>query len=192
MSGLTLCIKRLMSELNDLTKEPINDIDIYVDENNIHIWYFLIKGKDEFTGGYFIGKINNDSGYPIKPPQFSMLTPTGRFEINLNICLSNTSYHAESWSPLWTMRSIIMGFVSILYDNTPTSYGYGHLESSIEQKKQYSLESMEYNKAFYMEIFNKFTKFINYDGNIKTNTEIFTDYMNKELKKINDIVKICL
>ena len=104
--------KRLAGELRLLQKEPLELIDTYPDDNNALVWYFLLRGPDftEYKGGFYIGKILHDPEYPTKAPNFMMLTPTGRFEIEQKICLTNSGYHAESWSPIWNMKTILLGF----------------------------------------------------------------------------------
>ena len=37
-----ICIKRLNGDLRLLSKEPLDDIETYPDEDDILIWYFLI------------------------------------------------------------------------------------------------------------------------------------------------------
>jgi len=180
----TLCTKRLLSEIDKIMKDPIEDVDVVIDNDNLLIWYFLIKGKDEYKNGYFIGKITNNVGYPMEPPTFSMLTPSGRFEINKNICLSNSSYHSESWNPLWTMKSIILGFISIMYDYSETAFGLGHLRTTKEEKKKFADISVAYNRQYHFKLFTKFIRFIEPIKNEKILEE-----MDEYLSGIKKVIK---
>jgi len=182
-----LCTKRLLIEIDKINKEPLDDVDVIINENDILTWYFLIKGKDEYKGGYYIGQIINSKKYPMEPPSFMMLTPSGRFDIGTKICLSNSSFHYESWNPLWTMKSAIMGFVSIMYDYSTTAFGSGHMKTSKSEKKLYAFGSVEYNKMQHPDLFSKFTRFVNSDGNIKEDT-ILT-YIDEILEKTDETLK---
>ena len=88
-----ICTKRLNGDLRLLAKEPLDNIETYPDEDNILIWYFLIKGPEDspYNNGLYIGKILHNPEYPLKPPDFMMLTPNGRFSINKKICILNFS-----------------------------------------------------------------------------------------------------
>ena len=60
------------------------------------------------------------------------------FDINKKLCFSNSSYHKESWSPMWTIKTIILGFLSFFLEKS--SSGIGHLTTSIEEKNKYAIE----------------------------------------------------
>ena len=36
--------KRLMGDIKNLQNDPIPNIDVYVEENNMLVWYFMIHG----------------------------------------------------------------------------------------------------------------------------------------------------
>ena len=92
--------------------------------------------------------------YPFDPPEFYFLTPNGRFDIDKKLCFSNSSYHKESWSPLWTIKTIILGFLSFFLEKK--SSGVGHLVLSIDEKIIFAEKSQEYNKTIlkkYLDLF---------------------------------------
>ena len=97
-----LTLKRLKGDFRLLKKDPHELFEACPDEQNILLWYFLVKGPDfsDFKGGYYIGKIMHQSEYPLKPPDFMMLTPNGRFMEDRKICLSNSGYHSNEWSAI--------------------------------------------------------------------------------------------
>ena len=161
MSDITfLCKKRLLGEIKLLKKDPHIYIDIAPDEQNLLLWYFLIKGPEfsDYDGGFYIGKILHNPEYPLKPPDFMMLTPNGRFMINLNICLSNSSYHSEEWSAMWNIHAILTGFLSIFLDDS--EHGISHIHDDKDKRKSYAISSIEYNKKNYPEIIKLFTRFL--------------------------------
>ena len=137
--------KRLMSFITYCEKNPSEYYDARPDPSNINIWFVKIKNlSDEYATGEYIMKIHFTEEYPFKPPDYYMMTPSGRFEINRKICFSNSGYHSESWSPLWGIHQIIMGMISFFYERT--SNGISHISStSSETRANFALDSVEYN-----------------------------------------------
>ena len=104
-----LSIKRLRKENLALQNEPVPLAVARPLESNILEWRFLIKGSDDYEGGYYHGKLIFPPQYPMKPPGIMFFTPSGRFEINKRVCLTISDFHPETWSPLWTVGSILTG-----------------------------------------------------------------------------------
>jgi len=153
--------KRIIKEYNDIKKEPIDLIKVSADGDNLLKWYFLMYGQDDYNGGEYIGMIKIESTFPMTPPTFQMLTPSGRFEIEKNICLSNSHYHTESWSPLWTIRSLIIGLYSVMHSvgsGKEDTSGVAHISSSPEEKRRYAKESKAYNQKKHATILAMFDK----------------------------------
>ena len=83
------------------------------------------------------------SSYPYRPPNIMFLTPNGRFDINMDVCLSMTKYHKEEWQAAWTIRSMleaIIAFFPVKEDHD----AIGALESSPENRRYYAKQSIEY------------------------------------------------
>jgi ubiquitin-protein ligase len=145
-----------MHDLASIRKEPMPYIKSTPDPNNLLTWYFMINGLDncDYKDGQYIGKITYPSTYPYEAPRFMMLTPNGRFNTNINICMTNSSYHADQWSPLWTTRTILMGFLSIMMDNE--EHGIGHIQSTSNDKQQCAKNSLGYNQQHCSNILKMF------------------------------------
>jgi ubiquitin-protein ligase len=141
-----LCKKRLDKEFLDISNNPIPNIKIIYKDNNILNLYCLIYdlNDEEYKDGEYIFNIKISDKYPFKPPDFYFLTPNGRFDCNTKLCFSNSSYHSDQWSPLWNIKTIILGFLSFFLEKSST--GIGHINKSIELKKEYAINSKEYNK----------------------------------------------
>lgn len=140
-------IPRIVKEIEEIKKNTDKNFKIHVGEN-IMDWYILYSNLDDerFKDGEYLLNIKLKDGYPFKPPEFYWLTPNGRFEINTKICYNISTYHEEQWNPLWRMRTIIIGIMSMLLDSN--THGIGHImNTSIEQYKKLSKNSKEYNKA---------------------------------------------
>lgn len=164
-----LATKRLQRELKALHKNPLSNPKIVAmpNESNILEWHYVLEvptddEKSPYRGGFYHGKLIFPKEYPYKPPGVMMLTPNGRFKPNRRLCLSMSDFHPESWNPMWSISTILMGLCSFMNDNKPTT---GSIETSVAAKKKFAAESLEYNvkndKLFcslfpeYVEMFEK-------------------------------------
>mmetsp|Transcript_27375 Transcript_27375/g.45571 ORF Transcript_27375/g.45571 Transcript_27375/m.45571 type:complete len:355 (+) Transcript_27375:204-1268(+) len=77
--------------------------------SNLLKWHFSVMGppNSEFDGGIYHGRVLLPKDYPGSPPRVQVLTPSGRFIPGHDICLSASNYHPESWTPQWTVLSLI-------------------------------------------------------------------------------------
>ncbi len=164
--------KRLAKEVQIIKEEPLYYCTAYPDESNPLIWYFLIKGQkgtDYHTGtknangkyeggegGEYIGKIVHSTKYPIEPPDYYMLTPSGRYDIGKKICLTNSSYHRGEWSSTWNIISILISFYSIWLDDK--EHGISHITDSVANRKKMASESIAYNLKNNHDIYKKFDR----------------------------------
>lgn len=97
-----------------------------------------------YKGGQYLGKLIFPENYPYEPPALQMITPSGRFKTNEDICMSFTNYHTESWNPLWTIGAILVGFVSFMVSDELTT---GIILYSNEEKiKNFAKESKDFNQ----------------------------------------------
>lgn len=151
--------KRFDNEKKLLLNEPLYYSTAYPNENDPLVWYFIIYGQQDspYYKGKFIGKITHSKKYPVEPPSYQMLTPNGRFEVNRDICLTNSGYHKDQWSSTWNIKTILIAFNSIF--NADDTTGIGHIFKSEEERKKFSIESDEYNKKNHADIYAKFLTF---------------------------------
>lgn len=187
-----MTLKRLNKELEILNKDPSAYFDAKPDEDNMLVWYFLLRGaeKSDYVNGWYLGKITHDPEYPMKPSNFQMLTPSGRYAINTNICLSFTSYHKEEWSPLWNIASLIDGISSNMCDDKQIEHGLGSLKNTPQQRAEFANDSIAYNLQNHEKIFTSFTRFIDADGMPKSNEEILLSSKPKKKKKTADTEQV--
>lgn len=78
--------------------------------------------------------------YPYSPPDFIMLTPNGRFREGAKICTSFSSFHPETWSPAYTLTTLLLSFISFFTDEDSPAQGMVHM--SVEQRKRLAVESV--------------------------------------------------
>jgi ubiquitin-protein ligase len=139
-----ICARRVRKEYEELMRNPLPNIHLSLSPDDHLSWYCLIHDlQDNYEGGEYIFQIKLSPRYPFAPPDFYMLTPSGRFEIGKKLCFSNSSMHAESWSPMWTIRTMILGFLSFFLESNST--GVGHIATTAEEKKQLASQSKQYN-----------------------------------------------
>ncbi|KAL4447621.1 hypothetical protein ABPG75_004840 [Micractinium tetrahymenae] len=134
-------VKRIVQELKELQREDDPNILAEAIEDNIFEWHFVIRGAwdSEFEGGIYHGRILMPPEYPFKPPAFVMLTPSGRFETGVKICLSISSHHPESWQPSWSVRSALVALIAFM--QTPGNGALGSLDHPAEARRQMAKES---------------------------------------------------
>jgi len=53
---------------------------------------------------------------------FRFLTPSARFEVNRDICLSMSGHHEETWQPAWGIRTALVALRAFMvrYESTHT------------------------------------------------------------------------
>ncbi|KAL1956405.1 hypothetical protein VTO42DRAFT_7291 [Malbranchea cinnamomea] len=114
-------LRRLMKEAHELSAassfpspyfhaHPVSDSDFF------H-WHFTLAGPpapSPYAGGIYHGRIVFPPTYPLRPPSFRFLTPSGRFEVNREICLSISGHHEETWQPAWGIRTALIALRSYM------------------------------------------------------------------------------
>jgi ubiquitin-conjugating enzyme E2 J2 len=158
-----ITIKRINGDYKLFEKENPEFFDIQPNPENILEIYFLLYGRTDtdYEGGHYIGKIVHNPEYPKKAPDYYMLTPNGRFEINRKICLTNSSYHQRDWAPAaWNLVSILEGFSSVWHSEyKEDKHGISHINSTPSSKlKQLASESINYNLTQLTDLYENFPK----------------------------------
>ena len=147
-----LATTRLRKELINLKKDPPPGLIAEPNENDILVWHYAIRGPSDtpYNGGVYIGKIKFPSEYPLKAPSIYMLTPSGRFQCNTKICMSMTDFHPESWNPMWSVATIILGIQSFMASDGITT---GSIKASETDRKRFASVSMLYNQKTFPQLF---------------------------------------
>ncbi|KAG5468582.1 hypothetical protein CUR178_01416 [Leishmania enriettii] len=138
------CLKRLQIELRKLHTEWELPFRVGADPQNMLRCYFVVDGPagTPYEGGRYVGLLEIPSDYPFKPPSVQMCTPSGRLKTGMQICLSNSSYHPENWSPMWGLRTILLALVSFFVSEEPTT---GSMRATTEERREYAANSRKYN-----------------------------------------------
>ena len=85
-----------------------------------------------------------------------MLTPSGRFEIEKAICMTNSHYHPEHTSAAWNINSMIIAFISIFIADDTT--GISHIKDTAANRKKMANTSYYYNCEKHPRVFKLFTR----------------------------------
>ena len=75
--------------------------------SNLKHWHFSFRGCGIYEHGVYHGLIILPKDYPGSPPRVQLWTPSGRFIPGHDICLSASAFHPESWTPRWTILSLV-------------------------------------------------------------------------------------
>jgi ubiquitin-conjugating enzyme E2 Z len=123
---MTKTIKRIISDIVDMEKNPVEGIYIKYDKTNIYKMRALIIGPIDspFHYGNYFFEINFPKDYPNNPPHviFKTINNDIRFHPNLyangKVCLSilNT-WSGPGWTSACTLKGILSTIQSILNQN---------------------------------------------------------------------------
>eukprot|EP00123_Amoebidium_parasiticum_P002107 comp13349_c0_seq1/m.8793 comp13349_c0_seq1/g.8793 ORF comp13349_c0_seq1/g.8793 comp13349_c0_seq1/m.8793 type:complete len:241 (-) comp13349_c0_seq1:326-1048(-) len=146
MSAPKASHQRLQKEYIKINRDPPPYIRAVPLPNNILEWHYVITGPEDsvYAGGFYHGKLLFPQDYPFKPPSIVMITPSGRFQCNTRLCLSLSDFHPEQWHPGWSVASILIGLLSFMLENTPTT---GSIETSDAKKRELARSSVQFNLA---------------------------------------------
>jgi ubiquitin-conjugating enzyme E2 J1 len=140
-------IRRLLRETIELSDSSPNPTPAFhaapVSDEDLHEWHFTLLGPpapSPYAGGLYHGRITLPPQYPLKPPNFRFLTPSGRFEVNREICLSISGFHEETWMPAWGVRTALTALRTFMAE-PGTAGQVGGLEAPEHVRKRLAGES---------------------------------------------------
>lgn len=110
--------------------------------------HFTLRGPpapSPYAAGIYHGRIVLPATYPLKPPNFRFLTPTGRFEVNREICLSISGHHEETWQPAWGIRTALVAIRSFM--DSDAKGQVGGLECDRQARERMAQESTAWQCA---------------------------------------------
>jgi ubiquitin-conjugating enzyme E2 J1 len=140
-------IRRLLKETAELSTDARNPSAAFhaqpVSDSDLHEWHFTLLGPPSpspYAGGLYHGRITLPAQYPLKPPNFRFLTPSGRFEVNREICLSISGFHEETWMPAWGVRTALTALRTFMAEKGSAGQ-VGGFEASAEVRTRLAKES---------------------------------------------------
>lgn len=128
-------------EAQELSTAPSADYTAAPLETDLFEWHFTLRGppNSPYADGLYHGRIVLPPTYPLRPPSFRFLTPSGRFEANREICLSISGHHEETWQPAWGVRTALVALRSFM--ETDPKGQLGGLDTSEAVRKQLATQS---------------------------------------------------
>ncbi|KAK4177696.1 putative ubiquitin-conjugating enzyme E2 J1 [Triangularia setosa] len=138
-------IRRILREAQELSTSPSPFFLAAPLETDLFEWHFTLLGppSSPFESGLYHGRINLPPSYPLRPPSFRFLTPSGRFEVNREICLSISGHHEETWQPAWGIRTALVALRSFM--ETDVKGQLGGLEAGAEVRRRLAGESRSWS-----------------------------------------------
>ncbi|KAJ2359349.1 Ubiquitin-conjugating enzyme E2 6 [Coemansia sp. RSA 2618] len=136
--------KRLNKEYLAMQKNPTPLITAKPLETNILEWHYVVRGPSDtpYEGGEYHGKLKFPADYPYKPPAIQMITPSGRFQTNTNICMSMSNFHPDTWNPAWSVSTILNGMLSFMVEEEATT---GSIRASTGDRRALARKSHRFN-----------------------------------------------
>ncbi|EJT76351.1 ubiquitin-conjugating enzyme [Gaeumannomyces tritici R3-111a-1] len=134
-------IRRIMREAQELSASPSPDFTATPLESDLFEWHFTLRGPPDsvYADGLYHGRIVLPPTYPLRPPSFRFVTPSGRFEANREICLSISGHHEETWQPAWGVRTALVALRSFM--ETDPRGQLGGLETTDAVRRRLAAES---------------------------------------------------
>ncbi|KAF5639195.1 ubiquitin-conjugating enzyme E2 J1 [Fusarium tjaetaba] len=140
-------IRRILREAAEISNSPSADYTAEPLESDLFEWHFTLKGPPNsvYSNGIYHGRIVLPPTYPLRPPSFRFMTPSGRFEANREICLSISGHHEETWQPAWGVRTALVALRSFM--ETDARGQLGGLETTDAVRQRLASESPAFKCA---------------------------------------------
>lgn len=141
--------RRVNRDLRELREDPPEFVAaVAVDEADMARVLFRVQGLPApYAGGEYVVRLALPAEYPMMPPDIAMLTPNGRFAAGVNVCTTFTSYHRDTWSPIYNFATILKSFVSFMLDDAERRHigAAPHGDWTAERRARLAAESAEHN-----------------------------------------------
>ncbi|KAH7166264.1 ubiquitin-conjugating enzyme/RWD-like protein [Dactylonectria macrodidyma] len=140
-------IRRILREAAEISSSPSADYSAEPLESDFFEWHFTLRGPPNsvYSNGIYHGRIVLPPTYPLRPPSFRFMTPSGRFEANREICLSISGHHEETWQPAWGVRTALVALRSFM--ETDARGQLGGLETTDAVRQRLASESTTFKCA---------------------------------------------
>jgi len=185
MSQFNTAIKRILSDVKEIIKNPLETNGIYYlhNEENIYNGKAMIIGPLDtpYQYGFYFFNLVFANDYPFSPPKVTFCTQGEKVRFNPNlyvngkVCLSAlNTWPGDPWTSVHTISSILLTLSSILNNNPYLNEPYIKEDNPCVKSYNQIIEYANYKIAF-LGIFNK--KYI------LSEFEIFKDIINEKMKE---------
>ena len=184
-------LKRIIIDIKNIMKEPIEGIYYEPDEDDISKGYAMIMGPKDtpYQYGYYFFEFKFPENYPYQPPHVIYRTNDGIVRYNPNfyksgkVCLSilNT-WPGERWSSCQTLRSVL-----ITLQMTMNEQPLINEPGVSDDKHKHSIDI--YNEIiYYKNIDFVILEYLKNKEKIPAKFSIFYDTMKEEYNKNKDMI----
>ena len=99
-----------------MARQPIPNVNIEPEENNVMIWNCKIDGPDgtPFVGGIFNVQLDFSDSYPFKPPKIKFVTKIYHPGVKTDTGEICTQAIESTWVPTLNARHVIMAVVTVM------------------------------------------------------------------------------
>ncbi len=139
--------RRIMGDLRELLKDPINDVFIHFDESDINQIIVMIRGQEgpyEFCQFLFHIRFSDD--YPMSPPIVKFCSSDGKTRLNPNlyiegkVCLSILgTWQGDPWTSVMTIKTVILSIMALVMTGEPLRNEPGMESSPADKIETYNL-----------------------------------------------------
>ncbi|TXT14500.1 uncharacterized protein COLE_00693 [Cutaneotrichosporon oleaginosum] len=113
-------VKRAQRELSELRANPLTNIDIEIEGDNLLLWNVTMAGPPgPYSGGKFRLSVKFGYEFPFKAPTLKFVTKMYHPNIDSdgNICIGVLK--AETWKPSTKMASVLLSLYDLLENPNP-------------------------------------------------------------------------
>lgn len=192
-------VKRLVKDVKDILKNPLDDNGIYYihDDENMLNGYALIVGPKNtpYENGLYFFKFIYPKDYPFSPPKVKYLTNDGecRFHPNMyrngKVCLSvlNT-WKGDGWTSCNNIRSVLLIIQSVM-DEFPLLHEPGIFMSNVDVPKY--TDSVQYNNISFsiLYIFKKILVEQSLSKSYMVLSHIVLDIFKSKQNEYNELIQ---
>lgn len=127
-----------------MVEHPVREFVAYPLEDNMLEFHFSLLGPMDspYQKGVYHGRVILPHTYPFAPPDVELITPSGRFETNVKLCVSITSYHPENWHATYGVATLLHALRTFMV--TPGNNAIGAVDYSDEAKKKMADTSLQF------------------------------------------------
>lgn len=143
--------RRIAKEYADLQNNPIDNVEMEPDENNVLHWTGFINGPAEsiYQGGRFKIEATFPLEYPFKAPTIKFITRIYHPNINHEGSLCVGILKADAWKPSVRIEHVLRTIVNLLVEpNADDAIVADVAEQYIKDREVFNLTAKEFVRKY--------------------------------------------
>ncbi|KAJ1462932.1 ubiquitin conjugating enzyme E2 B [Pelagophyceae sp. CCMP2097] len=111
-------IKRLQKELTEFEKNPLEDVSVGIDGDNLLKWQAMLTGPPgtPYAGGCFSIDVDIPAEYPFKAPKLKFMTKIYHPNVNKETGEICNDALAANWGPTLNIRHLLSTIRTLLLE----------------------------------------------------------------------------